>query len=68
MSISVTMKASMDAGKTLGFDNKDGAAKGFKSKSSSSRQLKAAHIFGRTLEKLSHAKTAKHVPVIPQTP
>ena len=49
----------MDAGKTLGFDYKDGAAKVFKSKSSSSRRLKAAHIFGRTLDELSHDETAK---------
>ena len=60
MSISVTMNASMDARKTLGFDHMDGAAKDFKSKSSLSRQLKAAHIFGRTLDELSHDETAKH--------
>ena len=60
MSTGVTMKASVNAGKTLGFNHKDCAAKVFESKSSSSCQLKAAHIFGRTVDELSHDETAKH--------
>ena len=46
--------------KALGFDHVDGAAKIPKSKSSSSRRLKAAFVYGRTLDSWSHDKTAKN--------
>ena len=46
-------------GKPIGFDHPDGPAKVFKSKSSSSRRLKAAQLYGPALDSLTHDKLAR---------
>ena len=54
VSLLTTMKELSVTGKqVIGFDHPNGASKIFKSKSNSSRRLKAAHIVGRTLDKLA---------------
>ena len=52
-------KPSTVKGKVIGFDHPNGASKIFKSKTPSSRRLKAAYMFGPTLDELSHDKTAR---------
>jgi len=54
-----TMNNSTVSGKIPGFDHPYGATKIYDSKSDSSRRLKAAHMVGPKLDKLTHNKIAK---------
>ena len=56
----MTKHSAANAGQdVLGFDHPHGASKIFKAKTPSSRKLKAAYMYGPTLEDLSHNECAK---------